>query len=134
MQGRQSASEVGPRLDSAREELDLAADTEMAARLSAAASNGGSDDVGNARLRLPATSALLVRFTGSRDGFEQVLSWLEEGGPAAGLNYGELEDPLQFDAQQLFRQMQCQERSSCRSAVLRAAAAWAPSAAATMAS
>jgi len=73
----------------------------MAARLSAAASNGGSDDVGDARLRLPATSALLVLFTGSRDGFAQVLSWLEEGGPAAGPNHGELEDPSQLDAREL---------------------------------
>ncbi|MGI8682193.1 MAG: hypothetical protein ACR2JO_08725 [Mycobacteriales bacterium] len=50
---------------------------------------------------MPATSALLVRFTGSRDGFAQVLSWLEEGGPAAGPNHGELEDPSQLDAREL---------------------------------
>lgn len=43
-------------------------------------------------------------FTGSRDRFEQVLCWLE-GGQAAGLSHGELEDRLQLDARDLFRQM-----------------------------
>ncbi len=36
-------------------------------------------------------------FTGSRDRFEQVVSWLE-GGQAAGLSHGELEARLQVDA------------------------------------
>ena len=43
-------------------------------------------------------------FTGSRDRFEQVVSWLE-GGQAAGLSHGELEARLQVDARELFRQM-----------------------------
>jgi len=43
-------------------------------------------------------------FTGSRVRFEAVLSWLE-GGQAAGLSHGELEDQLQVDARELFRQM-----------------------------
>jgi hypothetical protein len=43
-------------------------------------------------------------FTGSRDRFEKVLSFLE-GGQAAGLSHGDLEDQLQIDARELFRQL-----------------------------
>ncbi len=43
-------------------------------------------------------------FTGSRVRFEAVLSWLE-GAPAGALSHGELEQQLQIDARELFRQM-----------------------------
>jgi hypothetical protein len=43
-------------------------------------------------------------FTGSRDRFETVLSWLE-GEQAGGLSHGELEERLQVDARELFRQL-----------------------------
>jgi len=43
-------------------------------------------------------------FTGSRDRFEKVLSWLD-GAQAAALSHGELEDQLQVDARELFRQL-----------------------------
>jgi len=43
-------------------------------------------------------------FAGSRDRFEKVLSWLD-GAQAAALSHGELEDQLQVDARELFRQM-----------------------------
>ena len=43
-------------------------------------------------------------FSGSRDHFEAVLSWLE-GEHAGALNHGELEDQLQVDARELFRQL-----------------------------
>src|SRR5665647_2665340 len=43
-------------------------------------------------------------FTGSRDRFETVLAWLE-GGKAATLSHGELEEQLQIDARLLFRQL-----------------------------
>ena len=43
-------------------------------------------------------------FIGSRDRFEAVLSWLE-GEHAGALSHGELEDQLQVDARELFRQL-----------------------------
>jgi len=43
-------------------------------------------------------------FSGSRDHFEAVLSWLE-GEHAGALSHGELEDQLQVDARELFRQL-----------------------------
>lgn len=51
-----------------------------------------------------AASAAFAAFAGSRDRFEKVLSWLESG-QAVGLSHGELEDRLQVDARELFRQM-----------------------------
>jgi len=43
-------------------------------------------------------------FTGSRDRFESVLAWLE-GEQAGALSHGELEERLQVDARELFRQL-----------------------------
>jgi hypothetical protein len=43
-------------------------------------------------------------FSGSRDRFETVLSWLE-GEHAGGLSHGELEERLQAEARELFRHM-----------------------------
>jgi len=43
-------------------------------------------------------------FSGSRDRFEAVLSWLE-GEHAGGLSHGELEERLQAEARELFRHM-----------------------------
>jgi hypothetical protein len=43
-------------------------------------------------------------FTGSRDRFATMLGWLE-GEQAAGLSHGELEERLQVDARELFRQL-----------------------------
>jgi len=43
-------------------------------------------------------------FSGSRDRFESVLAWLE-GEQAGALSHGELEERLQVDARELFRQL-----------------------------
>ncbi|MDP9250285.1 MAG: ISKra4 family transposase, partial [Chloroflexota bacterium] len=60
---------------------------------------------------MPATIAAVASdvrtpgaFIGSRDRFEAVLSWLE-GDHAGALSHGELEDQLQVDARELFRQL-----------------------------
>jgi hypothetical protein len=45
-----------------------------------------------------------ANFTGSRDRFETVLGWLE-GDKAATSSHGELEERLQVDARELFRQL-----------------------------
>ncbi len=52
----------------------------------------------------PSEAAQPAAFTGSRDRFEAVLSWLE-GEQAATLSHGELEERLQVDARELFRQL-----------------------------
>jgi hypothetical protein len=49
-------------------------------------------------------ATLPAAFRGSRDRFEAVLSWLE-GEHAGALSHGELEERLQVDARELFRQL-----------------------------
>lgn len=51
-----------------------------------------------------ALDAVVTAFTDSRNRFEAVLSWLESA-PASALSHGELEDRLQVDARELFRQL-----------------------------
>ena len=52
----------------------------------------------------PSEAAQPAAFTGSRDRFETVLVWLE-GEQAAALSHGELEERLQVDVRELFRQL-----------------------------
>jgi hypothetical protein len=56
------------------------------------------------RLKIDAEAGLPDAFGGSRDRFEAVLSWLE-GEHAGVLSHGELEERLQVDARELFRQL-----------------------------
>ena len=60
------------------------------------ASNGGAEHGHEA--------AQPAAFTGSRYRFETVLVWLE-GEQAAALSHGELEERLQVEARELFRQV-----------------------------
>jgi hypothetical protein len=52
----------------------------------------------------PAEAAQGATVSGSRDRFERVLSWLD-GDEAADLSHGELQERLQVDARELFRQL-----------------------------
>ena len=51
-----------------------------------------------------ATTERRAAFSTSQDRFAAVLAWLE-GEQAAGLSHGELEERLQVDARELFRQL-----------------------------
>ena len=66
-------------------------------------------------------------FNTSQDRFAAVLAWLE-GEQAAGLSHGELEERLQVDARELFRQL-LQDHLDLRSTARRrtgACSTWSP--------